>query len=177
MNPSKRSFNWQANPEIAKRVNETLKNSDLKKKIEISLKKKRDLMNKQNSSKFQTFQTTSQTSKSEVFVANQQDNSSNEYYGIFTIVIIFSAFFIYSYSLQSSWILNNDSNTHVCNKIMLHRFKKTRDASIDEILIDETQSNVEYLMKLKFPYLHSKMKFGKWFWKMYAIFSISWLIS
>ena len=108
------------------------------------MKKKRDLMNKQNSSsKFQTSQAASQTSKSGAFVANQQDNSSNEYYEIFTTAIIFSAFFTYSYFLQSSWILNNGSNTHVCNKTMLHRFKKTKDASIDEILTDETQSNVE----------------------------------
>ena len=100
-------------------------------------------MNKQNSSKPQTFQTAPQTPKSGAFVVSQQDNSSNEYYGVFTTAITFSAFSIYSYLLQSSWILNNGSDTHVCNKIMLHRFKKTKDASIDEILTDETQSNVE----------------------------------
>ena len=143
LNPSKRPSNWQADPEIAKRVNEALKNSDLKEKIETSLKKRRDLMNKQNSSKPQTSQAAPQTPKSGAFVASQQDNSSNEYYGAFTTAITSSAFSTYSYPLQSSWILNNGSDTHVCNKTMLHRFKKTRDASTGGILAGEAQSNVE----------------------------------
>ena len=45
---------------------------------------------------------------------------------------------------------------------MLHRFKKTRNASIDEILTDETQSNVEAFgeIEISIPALENEI------WKM-----------
>ena len=109
------------------------------------LKTSRKLQTASQSLKFQTsFQPASQTSnQSEAFVISQQDESSSQhYYGTFTIVMISSAFCT-PYFLQSSWILNNGSDTHICNKTMLHRFKKTRNAPAGNILVDKRKSNVE----------------------------------
>ena len=82
--------------------------------------------------------------QSGAFVASQQDESSfQHYYGAFTTAIISSSSaFSTPYPLQSSWILDNGSDTHICNKSMLHRFRKTRDAS-GGILAGEGKSNVE----------------------------------
>lgn len=47
----------------------------------------------------------------------------------------FASFSTYKYPLQSSWILDDGSDTHVCNKLMIHRFRKTRDATEEKGLI------------------------------------------
>ena len=123
LNPAKRPYNWheQADPETAKRVNEAMKNSDTKDYIENAIRRAMEKRTQNN----QINQNQNQTHPPEApsaFVADQQ------YYGVFTTAIASNN------PLLFSWILDNGSDTHVCNKTMLHRFRKTRDAPPENIL-------------------------------------------
>ena len=81
--------------------------------------------------------------QSRAFVARQQNESSPQHYYETLIIVIFFSAFSTPYFLQSSWILDNGSNTHICNKSMLHRFRKTKDVLTENILIGERKSNVK----------------------------------
>ena len=134
--------------EKAKRVTEIMKNLEFKARIDIFMKKRQELIffNKWKQQNFITL-LFSDTLKSFTFVT---DNSTNEsYYGIFITAIASFFFALFNYFLQSSWILNNESNTHICNKIMLHRFRKTRDISSNEIIADKTRSEIEIIDEIE----------------------------
>ena len=150
LNPLSRSFNWQPDSEISRKVTEAMKNPDTKSRIEYSIKKRRDMMTQRQQQQDQN-KSGASSSKS-AFAAGQQqqqnqqqsDESSNyEYYGAFATAVNHAAFAVASYPLQSSWILDNGSDAHICNKTMLHRFRKTRDAQPGGVLAGETNSNIE----------------------------------
>ena len=84
---------------------------------------------------------------SSAFVADQPANDL--YYEIFTIAIAFIFFAAFDYFLRSFWILDNKSETHICNKIMLHRFRKTRNVSLEAMLINETRSKIETIEEVE----------------------------
>ena len=145
LNSFKRSYEWQTDSETVKRVNEAMKNSDTKKYVENAIKramKKRNQYSHINQiNQNQTFET------SNAFTTDQ--TASGPYYEVFTTIIAPSFFIATDYSLQSFWILNNESKTHICNKNMLHRFRKTRNASSEAVLTDETRSKIEAIEKIE----------------------------
>ena len=160
----KRSIDWTSDSEKIKRVIEIMKNFEFKTRIDIFMKKRQNMIffNKWKQQNFIT-SSISDTSESFTFVA---DNSTNEsYYGIFTTAIAFSSFASFNYFLRSSWILDNESDTHICNKIMLHRFRKTRNVSFSEIIIDETRSKIEIIDEIEI----SINVFEKKIWKILFI--------
>ena len=140
LNPAKRPYNWheQADPEKAKRVNEAMKNSDMKDYVENAIKRamEKRTQNNQNNKINQTHP----PEASSAFVADQPTNGP--YYGVFTTAMT-PSFAAPDYFLRSSWILDNGSETHICNKTMLHRFRKTRNAPLKAVLAGETRSKIE----------------------------------
>ena len=101
---------------------------------------KKNQYNQINQNQIHSFETSS------AFAADQ--SADNSYYEVFIIAMI-PFFTVMNYSLQSFWILDNESKTHICNKNMLHRFWKTRDASSKTVLIDETRSKIEAIEKIE----------------------------
>ena len=90
---------------------------------------------------------------------------NDQYYGTFIIAIAPSFFAVFNYFLLSSWILDGGSDIHICNKIMLHRFRKTRDVPSKTMLIDEIRSGIEAIEKIEI----SINVFEKKIWKMLLI--------
>ena len=118
-----------------------MKNSDTKKYVENAIKramKKRNQYNQINQNQ------TSETSSA--FAADQ--TADDLYYKVF-ITAMTPSFTVINYSLQSFWILNNEFETHICNKIMLHRFQKLCNASSETMLVDETWSRIEVIEKIE----------------------------
>ena len=142
LNPTKRPNNWKADPETAKRVAEGMKDAEMKRRVEahikkINEKKKNDQASQQsNDQKNQGDQSNQQNQSSDQSTAFAAEN-----YGAFTTM--HSTFSAITYPLQSSWILDNGSDTHLCNHTMAHRFKKTRDAPSGGVFAGEGRSNVE----------------------------------
>ena len=54
-----------------------------------------------------------------------------------------SVFSTHFYPLHSSWILDNGADTHVCNRTMVHRFRKTRDAPAGGVLAGDARLKIE----------------------------------
>ena len=83
---------------------------------------------------------------SSVFVTDQSINDL--YYEVF-ITTMTPSFAVFDYFLRSSWILNTGSKTHIGNKTMLHRFRKTQNVSSKTMLINETRSKIEIIEKIE----------------------------
>jgi hypothetical protein len=54
-------------------------------------------------------------------------------------IVVRSFFLIEIYILQNAWILNNESNIHVCNDTMLSRYIKHRNLNLEDCFIAKTQ--------------------------------------
>lgn len=144
LNPSIRPYNWQPDPETGRRVSEAIKNPEMKSRVENAIKKDKEIKERiegRNNSNNHTNQPNQSKPQGGAFVTDQPTNAS--YFGTFTTAVAPSAFSINVYPLLSSWILDNGSDIHVCNKTMLHRFRKTRNAPPGDILAGEAKSNIE----------------------------------
>lgn len=140
LNLKKRSSNWSSNDEVANKINETLKNVNLKKKIEAAIKNSKDYEKKQaNKSKQNTlFQKAFAAISTNAFSFDLDDDNL---LAIF-VVAQSAAYSTYEYPLLSSWILDNGSDTHICNSTMAHRYKKTRDVENESVLTDNVNTKV-----------------------------------
>ena len=140
LNFKKRSANWSPNVEIQNKVTETLKNEKFKTKIEVFIKRSNDFEKekRKNKDKNNKSNRTSQgvfgTGNSEIisYELNAENSSA------FFVLIQSTVFSFYTYPLHSSWILNNGSDTHVCNRFMARRYRKTRDVLNEKMIADDT---------------------------------------
>ena len=141
-----------------------MKNLEWKARIDYSMKKRQKMIEfnkwKQQNSIISSI---SEISESNVFATDKSSN--DQYYEIFIIAIASSFFASFNYFLLSSWILDNGSDTDICNKSMLHRFWKTRDVSSKTMLTEKTRSNVEIIEEIEI----SINAFEKKIWKMLFI--------
>ena len=122
--PEKRTPGWKSGLATEKKINDALQNDHTKAWVNRVLQKRKDKDNKT----LEKAPTNASTSATPSFTGNM---------GAFTCLRTASS--LPTYSLRSSWILNNGSNCHVCNSTMLSRFNKTRDAGLDDTLTAGTQ--------------------------------------
>ena len=124
-----------------------MKNSDTKDYVENMIKRamKKKSQNNQNNQINQN--QTHPPKVSSAFVADQSTNGP--YYGVFTTAIAPTFFAVSDYFLRSFWILDNGSETHICNKTMLHRFRKIRNVSSEAVLAGETRSKIEAIEEIE----------------------------
>ena len=134
LNPIIRPTSWKTVPETKKRVDEAMKNEAFRNSVEKSVKRFNE--RKKNSEKPFFSGNSNTLSKSTAFVVNDQND--DDYYGAFPV----QSSSYQHYPLLSSWIYDNGSDSHICNKTMRHRFRKTRNASA-EVIAEEAKSKVE----------------------------------
>lgn len=144
LNPTKRPFNWKSDPETARRVNEAMKDENTKAWVEKALRKNQEYEKDRNNHSGNLGNAGSEKSGSggaSAFPAGGAYEENPEYsHGAFTAT---ASPISSNYPLQKSWILDNGANIHICNKSMLHRFRKTRDAENEEVLAGENRSKIE----------------------------------
>ena len=131
LNPKKRPANWSPNAEIQNKVNEALKDEKFKAKVNANIKRADDFEKERNKTNEQ------KPSHSGAFGVGESVPSSyelDENNPPASFAVVQAAAFS-SYPLQSSWILDNGSDTHICNRTMAGRFRKTRDTLHDEGVI------------------------------------------
>ena len=111
----------------------------------ISKKKKRGEKNKNKDNKLnRIFQEVFGAGSSEIisYELNAENSPAS-------FVLIQSAVFsFYTYLLQSSWILNNEFDIHVCNRFMTGRYKKTRDVLNEKMIADDTNLKMHNYEKI-----------------------------
>ena len=117
LNPDKRPAGWKPDPEIQKKVTNALKNEEFKARIDRALKKSKEIDDRKKNSGGEP-NSESETHKS---------NTDKEIDGVFPVIK--SNFSTHTFALQSSWILDHGSSTHVCNSSMKHRFIKDREGN------------------------------------------------
>ena len=124
-----------------------MKNSDTKNYVENMIKRamKKRSQNNQNNQINQNQTHSFETSNA--FVADQLTNGL--YVGVFTTAIASIFFAVPDYFLRSFWILDNGSEIYICNKIMLHRFWKTRNVLLKAMLAGETRSKIEVIGEIE----------------------------
>lgn len=150
LNPSKRPTGWKSDSEIAKRVDEAMQNSNTKQQVETSIKRRKEFLNQQ---KFEL--QGSEPSKSTAFIANDSpdanDLKTSTYSGVFTVATDseLATFSVTEFPLLSSWILDNGSDINICNRTMLHRFRKTRDAPKSRIVTGKWKLEVEAIGEIE----------------------------
>ncbi len=105
-------------------MNETLKNSQFKTKVKQHIR---------NSSRSRDENASNENKISQ----NRQDDMTSV--TNVTFIVIRSSFSAEIYILRNAWILDNESNIHVCNDTMLSRYIKHRDLNFENCLIAKTQ--------------------------------------
>ena len=113
--------NWTSRPQIQTQIDEAMKDQQLKAKVEKSL---------QRSKEIQQLKATKTT--------NTNTNNTEKELGAFTSTKTSSSFSADSYTIKSSWILDNGSNINVCNNTMKSRYTQERK-SMGEYLTAGTQ--------------------------------------
>ena len=68
-------------------------------------------------------------------------STSNLLDAVFAMKAFFSADDIYS--IRNSWMINNESNIHICNESMNHRFHLERQKNNDQVLADDHLTKIE----------------------------------
>lgn len=119
LNPRKRPSGWKADSQVQKKVENAMKNSSLKAKVERALKKNRDIENKKKKP---------EEKKSEGGRGNNSSTTAKSPKLESVLSVIDESNYSSSrHSLRSSWILSYASTIHVCNDTMKHRFVKEKD--------------------------------------------------
>ena len=108
-----------------------MKDDDFKKKVKTAIKKNAEYQAKKKNEK-----------KKKKKVPKPSSSSNNPTPSTTFISSLHDSFFIYNYLLRSSWIFDNESNIHICNRIMLHRFKKIRDVNHERLIIEKSRSKI-----------------------------------
>ena len=116
--PEKRPVNWTPKAQTEAIVEEAMKNQQVKARVEKSLQRSKSYSIK---------------SKTTTNAANQEKEI-----GAFTSIKTSSSFSADSYTIRDSWILDNGSNSHVCNRTMKSRYTLQKKA-VGEYLIAGTQ--------------------------------------
>ena len=131
LNKDRRSSEWAPNASTKAAVDTAMKKKDVKSKIERALKKNKEYLQKK--------------SEEEKKKNQQQNESKDKDVGAFTVVrTAFSAAFSTDhYSLRGSWILDNGSNSHVCNLTMKSRFKWQRGGGGDYLTAGTQRLSIE----------------------------------
>ena len=127
--PGKRSQGWQPNSTKQKKVTDALQDSRTKAWVDRIFKKKKRYDNNRSQN-----QPSSSSSTPTAGATNQSTES-----GAFICTIQSAAFPSATESMRTSWILDNGSNSHVCNSTMFSRFTKTKDAFPSDTLRAGTQ--------------------------------------
>ena len=126
--PEKRTKGWK-DAEKQKKVDEALKDNRTKAWVDKVLKKQKEKDGKSKSTPTSTPEP--QPSPAEL------EETSRVKMGAFTSVR--TAFLADTFDLHNSWILDNGSNSHVCNSTMQARFSKTHSAGPNDKLIAGAQ--------------------------------------
>jgi hypothetical protein len=122
MVPERRPIDWTADPTKQARIDEALRNDKTRTAVQQSIQSRKEYLNQIN-----------QTNQS-----NQSHRISPDI-GAFTAARTALSISRDSYSIRSSWILDNEANNHVCNSTMRSRFVWEREASSDDFLMTGTQ--------------------------------------
>ena len=131
--PEKRLQRWKADSEKQKKVTEALKNTKIKAAVDKSLQKYKNI----NSPPDDNSKPSSPAPNS----SNTPESSAQTLTGgVAAFTCVKTACSTMNYSIQGSWILENGSNSHVCNSIMLSRFTETHASDPKDRLIAGTQT-------------------------------------
>ncbi len=139
LNSKKRSHaEWRLDSKLRKTIDEALVvDSRLKDRINLSIKKQTSFEQKRDEKVWENYisDANSETSKATFAVnTDSADKDINALFATFSHIFanlnLKSEKSLHSYALHWFWILDNDSNTHVCNKSMKHRFRKTRESDV-----------------------------------------------
>lgn len=128
--PEKRPAGWTSKATKQKKVDDAMKNDQIRAKIEKALQRHKDWANRSSGG-----------ASAEPNIASRETAAPREpqhVQGAFATQGSFATG--PSYHLQGSWILDNGSDTHVCNSTMLSRFTKTHSSHPDDHLTAGTQS-------------------------------------
>lgn len=135
--PEKRLVGWNPNPAKQKKVDDALKDNRTKAWVERSIQKRKAHEDKLASTP--NSGTAAASASASTSTNNPVQNTPNppaqpatpKDGGAFTAQSSFAAT---TFRLQGSWILDNGSDSHVCNSTMLSRFTKTRLAGPKDTL-------------------------------------------
>lgn len=141
--PGRRPQSWKPNAGKQKKIDDALQNNKTKAWVDKLLEKYK------NKSRGSGNQGTGQSSSSVIPGASSSNQTSSStdptrgrqgsFAGDTTGAFVCSSFSTTTWQLQGSWILDNGSNSHVCNRTMLTRFTKTREAGSTDNLMAGTQ--------------------------------------
>ena len=122
LNEKIRSTDWKSNEKTQKKVDEKLNESEIKAKVEKVIIRNENIQRKNESLK-------------DIKEAKEQFADSLKIVDVYDVFSVrTSSFVIEEYSLRFSWILDHDSDIHVVNDCMQHRFIKERDCT-DEFTV------------------------------------------
>ena len=123
----RRPRNWKPRANIQAIIDEAMKDqktrTDVKQAIKEAKDRKKRKDRKDQKDDEQKPKNDEQNSKTDE--AKRKDTEA------FTTIRTASSFSADSYSIRGSWILDNGSNSHVCNSTMRSRFERQRDGSGD----------------------------------------------
>lgn len=132
LNKKLRLEKWVLKSNVQIKVNEQMKSSRIKNMILSIIKRFKE----------QTVDSSQSNASNQIrFISFNQSKSSQKMNSkskmFFETFILFksSSFATKEFVLKSSWILNNESNVHVCNSIMKNRFIKIKDVTAADFLI------------------------------------------
>lgn len=130
--PDQRQKGWKPTQKKHAKVDEALKNDKTKAWVDRSLARHKRTEGKA--------QEQSSSSKADTPISSADAGSFS---------CIRTAFSTDSYSLRGSWILDNGSNSHVCNSTMRSRIVRTRDAHGEYLIAGTRKESIEYYGTIK----------------------------
>ena len=114
LNEKIRSTDWKSNEKTQKKIDEKLNEPEIKAKVEKVIARNDDIQRKNESSK-------DIKEAKEQFADSSKDADVHEVFSVRSVTE--------EYPLRFSWILDHDSDIHVVNDFMQHRFIKERDCT------------------------------------------------
>ena len=142
--PEKRHKGWNPRSDTQQKVNSKLADPKIKAKIDRALQRNKNRQNRSGgtpanvpSGSAISGGASANTLSTVVPSSSTTPTLSARVTGSFTVQA--SSFVTLAYHLQCSWILDNGSDSHVCNNSMLSRFTKTHDPHPDDMLAAGTQ--------------------------------------
>ena len=137
---NRRSLNWKSRVKIQIIIDEAMKDQKTRTDVKQTIKQIKERKYRKDQKTASEMNEQKPKNDEQNFKTDKVKRKNIEAFITIRTVFFFS---IDSYSIRESWILNNESNSYVCNSTMRSRFERQRDESEDYLTVDTQRLSIE----------------------------------